>query len=186
MIIYLWVPKAASSIELLWPITAVSMRLISGPQIQRPVAGPVNITISFIWLHMLCFASSFFSPCLDISSSFSSSSKTSLLWLSSWLWNARTVTAKRVRWNVETEAAPERHEVGGREGAKKRRGMRWFECDELGCWWRREEWRDSDESFKAIFRSLLWFGRGNEKEPEYFLPPAPSPGFTVLNSIFIL
>ena len=39
--------------ELPWPITAVSMRLIKGPQIQSPVAGPVNITISFICCHIL-------------------------------------------------------------------------------------------------------------------------------------
>lgn len=51
-------PKAASSVELPWPITAVEMRLIKGPQTQSPVAGPENIIISFIWLHMLWFANS--------------------------------------------------------------------------------------------------------------------------------
>ena len=52
------VPKAASSVELPRPITAVEMRLINGPQIQSPVAGPENITISFICFHMLWFAKS--------------------------------------------------------------------------------------------------------------------------------
>jgi hypothetical protein len=43
--------------ELPWPITTVSIRLIKGPQIQSPVAGPVNFTISFIWFHILCLSS---------------------------------------------------------------------------------------------------------------------------------
>ena len=52
------IPKAASSMELPWPITAVSMRLINGPQIQSPVAGPVNITISFICFHIFSLPNS--------------------------------------------------------------------------------------------------------------------------------
>lgn len=55
----LWyIPKAASSSELPWPITAVSMRLINGPHSHNPAAGPVNMTISFICPQMLWVAKS--------------------------------------------------------------------------------------------------------------------------------
>lgn len=50
---FMELPSAASSIELPWPMTAVSIRLINGPQIHKPVAGPANTIISFIWSHKL-------------------------------------------------------------------------------------------------------------------------------------
>ena len=141
------------------------MRLISGAHIQSPVAGPVNITISFIWSNMPLFASSFFSPCLGISSSFSSSSPSSA---SSSLRNARAVT-NAVRWKEDAEAVVERRRVRGREGAEKRRGRRRFESAKLG-FWRGEEWREEERgscwSLNAILRSL-GFGERNETKANY-------------------
>lgn len=74
--VYIDKPKAASSSELPWPITAVSMRLINGPHSHSPAAGPVNMTISFICPHILWFAkSSFFTSSItgEVEPSFVSS-----------------------------------------------------------------------------------------------------------------
>lgn len=73
------VPRAASSMELPWPMTTVSMRLINGPQIHIPIAGPVNFTISFICSHMLCFTRSPLCFSSSSSSSISRSIPTQLL-----------------------------------------------------------------------------------------------------------
>lgn len=67
--------------ELPWPTTAVSIRLINGPQIQSPTAGPENFTISVTWFHKLSFSINssllFSEACIfsttDTSTSFSSS-----------------------------------------------------------------------------------------------------------------
>lgn len=61
-----YLPNAASSVELPRPITAVEMRLINGPQIHNPVAGPENIIISLICFQKLLPANSFL---LDLTTS---------------------------------------------------------------------------------------------------------------------
>jgi hypothetical protein len=50
-------PSAASWSAEVWPMTMVSMRLMSGPQIQSPSAGPANTTISRTCSHMPAAAS---------------------------------------------------------------------------------------------------------------------------------
>lgn len=97
------VPKAASSRELPWPITAVSMRLINGPQIQSPVAGPVNFIISFIWFHILWSANPSVFTSTAFSSSFSSDKETEVLLMSfslanSWL-ELMQVVINLFRWS---------------------------------------------------------------------------------------
>lgn len=120
------IPKAASSIELPWPTTAVSMRLINGPHNQSPVAGPVNNAISFIWTHILCSASSFLSSCSELSLILSPSSDSLV---TSWFWTTRVVTNLN-RWCLvvvkhwlERTVAFMRSEAAG-----KWSGKRWFEC----------------------------------------------------------
>lgn len=45
-------PSAASWSAEVWPMTMVSMRLMSGPQIQSPSAGPANTTMSRTCSHI--------------------------------------------------------------------------------------------------------------------------------------
>ena len=156
------IPKAASSMELPWPITAVSMRLINGPQIQSPVAGPVNITISFICFHIFSLPnsetfSSSSSPeteTISISGPMLSLPMSSLLLLL--MREAVTIRFRKLFFGVEMSDKLEwKREMGKRGGGGG--GCGGLLEKKVGFWKRGVLWD------VRVLNCIFWIGNGNKR-----------------------
>lgn len=174
------VPKAASSRELPWPITAVSIRLISGPHIHSPVAGAVNFTISLIWYHMLWFSnpslllisifisSSFFSSSQKESEAVLASFSLKTLSKSSWLGLMEGVTSLLLDLIVRKLGGNK--ELGKLLGEARDKGDFLERINDwernMGSWVRKGVWEEWSKDWIFIFLLGTWIGKRKEKNIE--------------------